>query len=598
MNTTYYNSLMQFLGQTKLIESKNDIIETLGYNEAHDGGAAKYLVVSNSEPLVDNPVFSGEYIYYRTHKIKLLLDNGVALVEQFGAKGNIDVSNLSDDDKAQLYQANSSAIESALNSGVKSIAFSAKKYLVSGGISVETPVNIIGNSATVELATANNSVISFDGPDSMLENVSVSDINIKGIIGSSNNPCTLLTAKNAYGFSVNNVKFSRANTALDIHKTDTAYEGCSGIRIINCIAENVDNGFTFSNVCNFKIQNCRIDMWENGNGIGLNLANNTGMGTVEDLSISEGYIGISYSDSLGWSGYAVERIMFKNLLVSSTTEAISIVDTDIPVHFANAMIVDSYSGLYMSSAKNITMTNSSVQLITPAEADEFSVPIYVYNYAQAKFTHTQFDFPLSFQRVDYNTDDKVTSDLVFVDCTLQKTDIAGAEGVTSPSGFGLIGVADADKIGVIETFDACEFKCYINTYVNKVIRNEEEIIVGYTFPVQLSVSNNSDSKLIIKNCRFVNENTCTVPYFQLDDSGKFDNIVVYNCFFENYDGTESSGSTFPIFGRLVNGSIETSNKDSANSNIHNIFAKCNMRSSKPDEERVNGTTINEMQEYI
>lgn len=585
MEIYFYNSLVEFSMNSKHNEKIGDIVKTAGFYKLNDSGAATYIVTSNSKPLSDNLVVSREFVYHKFHELRILSENGKGCVEQFGAKGNVDLTGLSDDEKANIYLTNNTAIESALNSGISTIAFSNKTYLISGGISVEKSVNIVGNSASIELVSENSSVFSFDGPNNMLENVSISDINIKGIVGNANNSCTLINAENVAGFKIDNVKFFDANKALDIHKAENAYDNCSNIRIKNCIAENVENGFKFSNVYDFKIQNCRIEMFENGDGIGLNLMNNVGVGTVEDFSASEGYIGVSYSNSLGWSGYAVERILFKNLLISSAVIAIEMVDTDIPVHFANTMIVDSYSGIYISSAKNITMTNSSVQLVAPSEADEYTNPVSIFNFAQAKFIHTQFDFPYNFQSVDFNEDTKITSDLVFVDCTLQKTDITGAEGVTSPSGFGLFGVIGADKIGVTETFDACEFRSYIQNYS------------AGNMPVVLSVPNNSDSKLIIKNCRFVNENSCTVPYFKLDDSAKFDNIVVYNCFFENYNYTDSNASSvYPIFGRVVNGSITPSNTDENGAKIHNIFARCNMRSSEPT--RNSGTTINEMKEYL
>ena len=238
------------------------------------------------------------------------------------------------------------------------------------------------------------------------------------------------------------------------------------------------------------------------------------------------------------------------------------------------------------------------------------MPVWVVDYAKAKFTHTQFDFPLDFQRVDFDTGNNETSDLVFVDCTIQKTDIAGVEGVTLPSGFGALGVANANNVGVIETFDACEFRSCIKDY--KLTTGEgENTVITYNFPITLSTATNSGSKLIIKNCRFINEDNSDdeqdetqgetqdetqppkeyIPYFRLDDNAKFDNIVVYNCFFENYNYKPSEDSSvYPLFGKLTNNVLSCDVDD------HNIFAKCNMRSSEP--VRNTGTTINETKSYI
>ena len=89
-----------------------------------------------------------------------------------------------------------------------------------------------------------------------------------------------------------------------------------------------------------------------------------------------------------------------------------------------------------------------------------------------------------------------------------------------------------------------------------------------------------------------------MPYFKLDDTAKFDNIVVYNCFFENYEFSKGEGEDkyYPIFGRVIDGIIVTDITNSDNEKIHNIFARCNMRSYAPDG--TNGTTINEVLEYI
>ena len=213
-------------------------------------------------------------------------------------------------------------------------------------------------------------------------------------------------------------------------------------------------------------------------------------------------------------------------------------------------------------------------------------------YTTARGNHTFFTLDTYFGE----------NEISFVDCTFQKTDLPGITGVTEPTGFGEIGCDCTTKHSFVETFDACEFRSYMQNYKLVSEDSDGNDVVTYNLPMTLispttSEATETTSKLIIKNCRFVNENTCTVPYFLVDDNAKFDNIVVYNCFFENYDcsneietekGTEY---VYPIFAKLTNNQLSYDISD------HNIFAKCNMRSSKPDEDRTNGTTINEMVEY-
>jgi len=610
MRIFYYDSLNDFSNVSVHREVVGDIVKTLGFYNADDGGAATYIVVSDDGMLTENLIVSKEYVRHKNHELRILSENGNGNVEQFGAKGIVNESELSDEEKMQISQLNKSAIESALNSGIPNIEFSPKKYLVSGGIIVERSVNVLGNSATVELTTENTSVIAFYDSKGTINNASISDINIKGIFNNLGSSCTLLTAKNIIGFSVNNVRFIQGDNALSIYTVDTENEPCSDIYISNCIAENIVNGFGFRTTTDVKIKNCRMIL-ENS-GVGISISDNSHTFSIEDLSVSGGEVGVNVSEGV-WSEKANERIFFKNLQVTDTVVAVNIYEIDTPIHFANAMIVDVYIGVLMNLAENITMTNSSVILVPPATTCEDIVPevvpIYVFDYAKAMFTHTQFEFPRNFQRIDFETDEQVINNLVFVDCTLQKTDIAGVEGVVSPCGFGSFGAIGINNIAVNETFDACEFRSCIKDY--KLTTGEgENTVITYNFPITLSTATNSGSKLIIKNCRFINEDNSDdeqdetqgetqdetqppkeyIPYFRLDDNAKFDNIVVYNCFFENYNYKPSEDSSvYPLFGKLTNNGLSCDVDD------HNIFARCNMRSSAPD--RTNGTTINEVLEY-
>jgi|GEM_PF-6663219 len=574
MNAKVYNSLKEYFETEKFTEGEGDIVSTLGFDKENDGGAANYLVESTAYTASGEITFIDNCVICRGIKLRLLPENGVAYVEQFGAKGNQDLSKVSEADKVSFYENNSNAIQLALNSGFEKVAFFNEEYMVSGDILINEPVKVIGNSARLKLMNENSSVFTVGCQDTALEDVEISDLTLEGF--STNGIGSLVSAENVGNFTMKRISFDTGKCALCVGSlTESSY----GIRIIDCKANNINFGFEFINVSDFKIRNCTIDLAENPESIGLIFSESCGFGTVEDISIiNAGDTAVCYfGNSESWDGLAIERILFKNLLVDESNYGIKATYNEIPLHFSNAMLVNVNYGIYLEYAKNFVVTNSSVLIKSPSTAAADAAPICVMTYAQAKFSHTQFDFPHRFIDIS-SCDEGELSDLVFVDCTLQKTDIAGVEGVTTPSGFGLFGVNNSEQIGVIETFDACEFRSYIQNYS------------ADNMPITLFAPVGSGSKLIIKNCRFVNDSTCTVPYFNLDDTGKFDNIVVYNCFFENYNYTDpDDSSVFPIFGKLTNNGI------SCDVSGHNIFAKCNMRSSAPDKE--NGTAINEMKAY-
>lgn len=584
MDIFYYSSMDEFSKKSKHDEAVGDIVKTFGFYNSDDGGAATYIVTSNSKPLSDNLIVSREFIYHKFHELKIISDNGIGYVEQFGAQGIADESELSDEEKTRISQLNKSAIESAFNSGIPNIEFSAKKYLVTGGITVENSVNINGNSAVIEMCGNNDSVIKLSKLGAFVEDVALSNVTLRGKDVES--ACALLWGDNVCNFSVDNVRFDTCNRALYI---SSGSESSNTIAVKNCIVTNALSGFEFDDVIDFKIKNSRIELVENENSKGLIFNQNTIFGLVEDVSVCyAGDCAVLYEgQSETWDGLAIERILFKNLLIDESNYGIKATYNEIPLHFSNAMLVNVNYGIYLEYAKNLVVTNSSVLIKSPSTAADDAVPICVRTYAQAKFSHTQFDFPHNFN--DMSTyDEGEPCELSFVDCTIQKTDIADVDGVVEPTGFGYITDTHSLAAKLIESFDACEFRSYIKNYATTVAGNEEEI-TNYNFPMMLSALNETDSKLIIKNCRFVNENTCTVPYFKLD-GGKFDNIVVYNCFFENYNYTDPNNSSdFPIFGKLTNNGL------SCDVYGYNIFAKCNMRSSEPI--RNTGTTINEMKAY-
>ncbi len=570
MNAKVYNSLKEYFETEKFTEGQGDIVSILGFDKENDGGAADYLVESTGYTSYDKITFIGDSVTCRGIKLRLLPENGVAYVEQFGAKGDYDLSKVSEADKVSFYENNSQSIQLALNSGFEKVAFLKKVYMVSGDILINEPVKAIGNSARLKLTNENSSVFTVGCQDTALEDVEISDLTLEGF--STNGSCALVEAVNVENFSMSNIFFDTANRALRV--SENSYK----INVRNCTAVNVIHGFEFDNVIDFRINNCKFELADDENSKGLCLAQKTSFGVVEDLSVCNAGYAVYYDgDGESWDGLAIERILFKNLLVDECDYGVKSHYNEIPLHFSNAMLVNVNYGIYLECVKNLVVTNSSVLIKSPSTAAVDAVPICVRTYAHAKFSHTQFDFPHSFNDIS-SYDECEPCELSFVDCTMQKTDIAGITGVVEPTGFGYITDTHSLAAQINETFDACEFRSYIQNYS------------ADNMPIALFAPIGSGSKLIIKNCRFVNDSTCTVPYFKLDDSGKFDNIVVYNCFFENYNYTDpNNASDFPIFGKLTNNTL------SSDVSSHNIFARCNMRSSAPDRE--NGTTINEMVTY-
>lgn len=588
--SNFFNTLNDFFNSTNKNELVNKFITTGGYSTVNDGGAGTYYVTQSETSNNDSIVISGNSFSKGGFTLELMFNNGEVNVEQFGAMSTA------------LAADNKSAIQAAIDSGARRVNFRPTRYNVGEDILVNHPIDIVGNGAELVLMTDSTSTQLFRveyGENVDIAPASIRDMKIVGtrvetqteqtnletnevetiVTVSYYNDCIKIV--NASDFTVSNICFEYGAHAVFAQKSNTSTHVLSNICVKNCNVFSAYIGVVLRNVSRGKVENCKIDL--NNVGLtGLSLRSSCTGVNIEDVSIFNCEKGIEVIASV-WNNNASERCLFKNVLVDCATIGVEISNSFIPVHFVNAMFVNiKDNAIHSVKVDNVSFSNSSIVMAAPGLCADNAMVLYIQGATKMKFTHVQFEFPFDFQydRCIYAYSGEVNISLV--DCTLQKTDNA----LENPRGFGTLGCRFVNGHTFIQTFDACEFRSYIKNYS------------ADNMPFVLAGTNSSDYKLIIKNCRFVNENTCTVPYFQLDDSGKFDNIVVYNCFFENYDGTESSGSTFPIFGRLVNGSIETSNKDSTNSNIHNIFAKCNMRSSKPDEDRTNGTTINAMQEYI
>ena len=596
-----FNTLNEFFNTEDKEVTTNDFVRTYGFGEVNDGGSGLYKVKSLSASEPGANIFNGFDVTCGGCTLELIPENGTVRVEQFGIAANCDFENMTAKEKTELLFKNKNAIQAAVDSGASRVEFSPGTYYVAEDILIDHPVDIVGNGAKLVLETDSTSTQLFRveyAVDAAISNASISDMTIEGThtitqeqvadpetnetetVDKITNYNHCINLNNVTDYTISGVNFEYGNYAIYVSDS-------KNIIVENCVCDDVTKALYFSNTSTIKMKNVKAKMVSVGSQ-GLIIMGNTNNVIVEDVSITNAIIALFVHD-ISWSDEkkATDRILFKNLLVDKADTVAWFRNTYIPVCFSNAMFVDIKKACFiLTKAENISVNNSSVLLAAPADCAANAAPIYISGATKIKFTHAQFEFPCNLQLTLYDHFHWGDIDVGFVDCTIQKTDIACVEGVEDPIGFGVIGYAASVTDSFTETFDACEFRSYIQNYS------------ADNMPVVLSAPNNSDSKLIIKNCRFVNDSTCTVPYFKLDDSAKFDNIVVYNCFFENYEFSKGEGEDkhYPIFGRVVDGAINTDNTDSGGEKIHNIFARCNMRSSAPD--RTNGTTINEMLEYI
>ncbi len=621
-----FGTLNEFFNKEDRGVNNGDYVQTYGFNEVNDGGSGLYKVKSINASESEEMIFSGLEVTCKGCTLELIPENGTVRVEQFGAVADCDFANMTTKEKTEFFAENKTAIQLAVNSGARRVEFSPGTYYTAEDIHIDHPVDIVGNGAKLVLETDSTSTQLFrveysttvsDNPPA----ASISDMKIVGThtitqvqetdsetgeiktvekISYYNHGIRLV---NVSGLKISGIDFEYGSSAINASTISSGHT-ISNICVENCNAENIITSFSFSNTSNLKVYNCKAVCLKDSR-FGLSIGGDTIPAIIEDMSIYNGNFAVSVGANMSES--KAGSINFKNLLVDGSKYAFWFNNNTAPVHFANAMVVNVDYALSNNCGKNISIANSSILLKSPEISPDDSHVFYFMGDAQMKFIHTQFEFPKILQKISHTTYLEKTADISFVDCTLQKTDIS--DDIVS-TGFGALGYTGNSVQQVIETFDACEFRSYIKDY--KLTTGEgENAVTTYNFPITLSTATNSGSKLIIKNCRFINEDNSDdeqdetqgetqdetqppkeyIPYFRLDDNAKFDNIVVYNCFFENYNYTDpNKPSDFPIFGKLTNDGL------SCDVSGHNIFAKCNMRSSEP--VRNIGTTINEMKEYI
>ncbi len=594
----FFNTLTEFFNDTEKTVVNDDIIVTAGYSTVNDGGAGTYVVTLVTADESDSGiVISGKTFTKGDTQLELIADSGEVNVEQFGASS------------AASAAVNKTAIQAAVDSGARRVNFRPVQYLVADDIVINHPVDIVGNGAQLVLETDSTSTQLFRveyAENTVPTPASIRDMKISeksDDVGSFNN--YLIKLVSTSDFAVSNVDFEYGNYAVYA----SASNELKNIIVKNCNINGSNNGIYFNSAECFKVSNCKINLLNNSSfsvasKLGIYIFNGCRSATIEDVSVFNAGIAISFRNNNLTENEkvtATERIVVKNFLADGVEEMARIFFNTLPIHFANAMAVNAKNGFGLGRAENLSVTNSSISLLAPDECTLLTeAPIIMYGTAKAKFTHTQFDFPWNFKRMNLNVPVVGRdSELTFVDCTLQKTDIPDVPGVTRPEGFGRFGFLFGNTNKFTETYDACEFRSYISDFTYT-----ENSVEKYNFPAEIFVMKNNGSKVIMKNSRFINETPCTIPYFNIElndglnsEETNSDNIVVYNCFFENYNYTDpNNSSVYPIFGRVVNGTVTPSNEDADGAEIHNIFARCNMRSSEPT--RNSGTTINEMKEYL
>ena len=612
MSINYYSSLKDYFNANSS-EQVGDYIQTLGFETEGDGGSAVYQITSNQCEERTELYINAGHFYNGRQELTIISENGAVNVEQFGAKGNVDITGMNESDLLVLAENNRAAIANAVKT-CHTVDFSPAKYIISNSIVIDAAACLRGHNATLVLHTNSNNTSLIDitnVPAVGYSTVELSEFNFCGKFSSTvtttpSEQIKAITVSNSSNIILNKIHFNTFDIVAKCNgnaEANSPTYKCDNIRFEDCTAENVNNGLMMYSVTDLKVRNFRIDVTESDwvlDGVGIMLSDNCYGANIEDLSVLNAKFAPVVCRYGVWDSDATHGIFFKNLLVDGTRgSAVTVTEHNIPIRFANAMVTDVAVGMTMTNAENVTMVNSSV-LINNDVTNPTKKRVFIFNgLSRAKFTKTQFEFPADFQ--DYSsttaiavqgegeTAAKPASEIAFVDCTLQKTDMPGVPNVDRAVGFGKIGYSGTADNQIIETFDACEFRSYQSEYI---LYNDANEIVGYAFPIEIHTRHSTNSKIIFKNSRFVNDSACTLPYFFTSTENSLGNLVVYNCFFENYTYSkeEDGVPVYHLFASAINNDVIVTGSFG-----FDIFAKCNMRSSTP--MRNTGTVINETKAY-
>lgn len=113
---------------------EGDMVVTLGYYEANDGGGAKYKIITKTEDDIED---NGSIHFIKDNlKAELIIEDETINIKQFGAYGDGE-----HDDTI--------AIQQSINSKANIINFLDKNYILTEEIDLKSNKNYIGNNATI-----------------------------------------------------------------------------------------------------------------------------------------------------------------------------------------------------------------------------------------------------------------------------------------------------------------------------------------------------------------------------------------------------------------------------------------------------------------
>ena len=217
-----YSTVAAMVADTDLVVGQ--IVQTLGYYSAGDGGGNYYEVVAASTGTVDG----GRFINLATHQAKGLFVNGDIYVDQFGAVGDGSTDDHTAISNAFTYYKTQQNVFTSGGSGgnVKSkgnLVFNQKVYRVSQKITVDDirAVNIIGKRSIL-IGEDSAGVSTF--ADYILELTgSVFDVTITGL-------CFESTSTGCIKIDADNISMSQVDI-VDCRFITDAYSSETGIAI-------------------------------------------------------------------------------------------------------------------------------------------------------------------------------------------------------------------------------------------------------------------------------------------------------------------------------------------------------------------------------
>lgn len=288
-----------------------DVVQTLGYHEANDGGSGLYQVIAAPLASVDE----GSYIALSNNYIAKLIINDSVNVKQFGAKGDGVTDDTVAIQKVFDYIENINIETPYLNITV--VEMGTGRYLVSQTLNMSILCKIKVNGSPVLLSDVNNDTTLYistgklnsrysglsylegsifeqggliDGTGKLIiqkRNVDANNLNNRSVgleIGNrdstSNVPIARTYLKNIaiHGFNIglkvntyNFYIFDFDNFSFGMNTKDIVYgDGSNNINsgekisFLNCTIAQAYNGIEINSAGNFNFKNCSFDYLANG----------------------------------------------------------------------------------------------------------------------------------------------------------------------------------------------------------------------------------------------------------------------------------------------------------------------------------------------